>query len=61
MYNYGSPKEEMLFWSSDTGISDLSTPIKSDGNQIYIEFTSDGSESEKAFFASILFGIRAES
>ena len=55
----GSQKYEKL-WSSITSSSDLSTPIKSLGNQIFIEFTSNdghGPENGFAFEASISFGI----
>ena len=61
IYEGGSHKDPEL-WSNDpmlyAWISDLSTPIHSIGNQIFIEFKSDGYGSEKGFSASFLFGIR---
>ena len=70
IYNGGSQKDEKL-WPNENlcpnANSDLLTGIKSSencmeisGNQIFIEFTSDGYGSKKNFSSSISFGIRAK-
>ena len=64
IYNGGSKEDEKLgsitynfdcLWKNT--LPCLLTPIESSGNQIFIEFTSDGYGTKKNFSASISFGI----
>ena len=59
IYNGGSNKDEIIFNSDENSLTANSVPslVTSKGNQIFINFNTDGKGVGKGFTAKISFGI----
>ena len=53
IYNGGNKKDQEIIYINGTATL---YPIKTSGNQIYIELINEGNGIEEGFLASILFG-----